>query len=166
MIKISKIVLTNSSPGLNANSEELAKIIIDRIGLMPRKKGSTDKMHNVLIELYERSKDAYREKKPESAVVTVENMALLAGITRQTMYEYLNRWIDLNLISKTSYIKDGKVIIGYKLNGNTLENAFEKVRQRVADNLDQTAEYIGEVQKLLKNEKISESQKAKLSGND
>ncbi len=154
-----KIILTNTEPSLNPSSEELSKVIIDRLGLMPRKKGSTENIHRVLIELYERSKSANQNKQPEKAVMTVEEMAVFAGITRQTMYDYLPRWVGLNLITKTSYINEGKVIIGYKLNGNTLEQAFEKVISRIQENLNFTRSYIQEFQKVLKNEKISDSKK-------
>ncbi len=94
--------------------------------------------------------------------MTVEEMGLFAGITRQTMYDYLRRWLSLNLISKTSYIKDSKVIIGYKLNGNTLENAFEKAHQTIQNNLVLTQNLIKELQKKIKNEKISNAQKERL----
>ncbi|MEM4268058.1 MAG: hypothetical protein QXK37_04485 [Candidatus Woesearchaeota archaeon] len=156
-----KIILTHVEPNLNADSKELADIIIKRLGLMPRKIGSTEKMNNVLIELYERTKIAAREKNPTKAVITVEEMGLLAGITRQTMYEYLRRWTDLDLIVKTSFIDTGnKVIVGYRLNGPTLEAAFEKAKARISNNLDITLKYIRELQKLLKNEKISQKLKS------
>lgn len=157
-----KIVLTDHEPAPGANSDELSNIIINRIGLIPRKKGSTEKMNLVLVELYERAKTSYREKKPSEALMTVEEMAAFAGITRQTMYEYLRRWQNLNLITKTSYIgKDDKVVIGYRLNGYTLESAFEKAKIRVANNMDMTLKIVAELQKSLKNEKISISQKGK-----
>ena len=151
-----KIILTNSEPNINANSEELATIIIERLGLMPRKKGSTERMNLVLIELYERSKLAGKEKSPTSSIMTVEEMATFAGITRQTMYDYLKRWLLIDFIVKTSYIdKYDKVVIGYKLNGPTLENAFEKARIRINNNLDFTQKYISELQRIIKNEKLS-----------
>lgn len=140
---------------MNPDSKELAEIIIQRVGLMPRKRGSTDGMHKILIELYEKTKKGNQQKRPELMIMTVEEMALLANITRQTMYEYLDRWIDLGLIIKTSYIFEGKVIIGYKLNGNTLEAAFERSFSLVKNNLEQTLKYVGELQKMLKNEKLS-----------
>jgi len=154
-----KIVLTSHEPGLNPSAEELSKIILNRIGLMPRKKGSTDKMHQTLLELYERSKESYRKKHPELAIMTVEDMGTFAGISRQTMYDYLSRWTELSLIVKTSYINEGKVIIGYKLNGNTLEKAFEKSMSVIKDNLDNTQKLIRELQRSVKNEKISETQR-------
>jgi hypothetical protein len=154
-----KIVLTNQEAGMNPTSDELAKIIMSRIGLEPRKSGSTDKMFHTFIELYERAKVAYREKKPEQAVMTVEEMGFFAGITRQTMYDYLKRWLDLNMIVKATYIKDNKVIIGYKLNGPTLEVAFDRAVQQVQQNLELTRRYVGELQRLIKNEKISQTQK-------
>ncbi|MFH1438971.1 MAG: hypothetical protein ABIG89_00260 [Candidatus Woesearchaeota archaeon] len=155
---MSKIILTNIEPGLNTNSEEMATIVIQRLGLMPRKKGSTEKMYRVLIDLYERAKLATREKDPKQAIMTVEDMGISAGITRQTMYEYLRRWLELDMITKTSYIDQwNKVVIGYKLNGTNLEQAFERARKKVHKHLDETQKYTIELQKLLKNEKISEA---------
>ena len=148
-----RILLTNVDPSsLNPDSSELSRVIINRIGLMPRKTGSTKQIYRVLIELYERTKLANKEKKPELSVLTVEEMGNFAGITRQTMYDYLKRWIDLDLIAKTTYIYQGKVIIGYKLNGNTLENAFEKAAQRINNHVEITLKYVRELQKTLKNE--------------
>ncbi|MBI5393636.1 hypothetical protein HZA96_07255 [Candidatus Woesearchaeota archaeon] len=152
-----KIILTNIEPELNASSDDLAKIIIQRLGLMPRKENSTDKMHQVLIELYERAKIANREKHPTKAVMTVEEMGMYAGITRQTMYEYLKRWLEVDMITKMSYVlPDNSVIIGYKLNGPTLEHAFERARTKVHDHLNKTHSFILELQKIVKNEKISQ----------
>ena len=125
---------------------------------MPRKIGSTERMHRVLIELYERAKVAAREKNQTKSIITVEEMAMHAGITRQTMYDYIKRWIEIDTIQKTSYIGiDGKAVIGYKLNGATLEAAFEKAETRIRNNLDLTKKYVLELQKLLKNEKISKT---------
>lgn len=157
-----KIVLTNVEPGsINPNSEELSKVIINRIGLVPRKKGSTDQMYKAFLLLYERMKQSNQEKKPEIAVVTVEDMGNAAGITRQTMYDYLGRWLDLDLMVKTSYIVEGKVVIGYKLNGNTLENAFEKAMVKVKNNMDLTLKYVQELQRTIKNEKLRTVMKEK-----
>lgn len=143
---------------MSPEADELAMIVLARIGLTPRKQGATDKMHRTLVELYERSKIAYRQKHPEKAVMTVEEMGMYAGITRQTMYDYLKRWLDIALIIKTSYITDRKVIIGYKLNGNTLEQAFEHAMRRIQENMDLTQKYIRELQRIIKNEKIAEAQ--------
>jgi len=153
-----KIIIGDHEPGMNPTAEELSKVIMARMGLMPRKEGATDKMHNVLIELYEKMKTAQRDKKPEASVMTVEELGLHAGITRQTMYDYLKRWLELDLISKTSYISDGKVIVGYKLNGNTLESSFEKAVQKINNHLETSMKYVRELQKLIKNEKIAASQ--------
>lgn len=164
--KNTKIVLTDSEPGMSPNSEELASIVLSRIGLEPRKKGSTEKMHLTLLELYERMKQASKLKKPEEAVMTVEEMGAFAGITRQTMYDYLKRWLDIGFIVKTSYIRESKVIIGYKLNGNTLDSAFEKSMMQIRNNLELTMKYIKELQKLIKNEKISQFQQSKPGKSD
>jgi hypothetical protein len=157
-----KFILGHIEPGINPTQEELANVVITRLGIMPRKKGSTDKMHNVLIEMYERSKVAYREKRPTDAIMTVEEMAAFAGITRQTMYDYLKRWLHLDLISKTSYIdQEQNVIIGYKLNGPTMEAAFDKARQKINNHMELTLKYILELQRIIKNEKIKESMQKK-----
>ena len=150
-----KIILNDIEPSINSTSEQLSEVIIHRLGLMPRKKGSTEKMNKILVELYERTKQSNRDKNPTSAVMTVEEMAAYASITRQTMYEYLRRWLDIDLIEKTSFVgPDTKVVIGYRLNGSTMESAFDKVRVRVNNNLDFTAKYIKELQRVLKNENI------------
>ncbi len=157
-----KIILTNIEPDINASSDELAAVLVQRLGLMPRKKGSTERMNKVLIELYERAKEAARHKNPTKSIMTVEEMAYFAGITRQTMYDYLRRWLELDMITKTSYIDENhKVVIGYKLNGHTLEQSFEKARARINNNLDFTLKYIRELQKIVKNEKISQAQKTR-----
>lgn len=150
---------------MNPTSEDLAKVVMSRMGLEPRKSGSTDKMYRTLVEMYERSKAAHRDKRPELAVMTVEEMGAYAGITRQTMYDYLSRWLELNMIVKTSYIVDNKVVIGYKLNGPTLEASFEKAQQQISNNMELTMKYIRELQKRIKNEKISQTQKER-SGSD
>lgn len=152
-----KYVLTEYEPAMNVDAGDLAKVIIQRIGLTPRKQGSTDKMHRTFLELYERSKAANREKNPELSVMTVDEMGYFAGITRQTMYEYLKRWMALDIIIKTSYIKSGKVVIGYKLNGNTLEQAFAHSQSKLTSNLDTTMKYIKELQRLVKNEKLKKT---------
>ncbi len=157
-----KFILGHAEPGINPTQEELANVVISRLGVMPRKKGSTEKMNDVLVQLYERSKVAYREKKPTEALMTVEEMAAFAGITRQTMYDYLKRWLHLDLISKTSYIdQEQNVIIGYKLNGPTLEAAFDKARQKINNHMELTLKYILELQKTIKNEKIRKSLQGK-----
>lgn len=156
-----KIILNDLEPPMNSNSKVLANVIISRMGLEPRKSGSTEHMYKILIELYERMKKANKEKKPEYSVMSVEELAIYASITRQTMYEYIKRWLDLNLIVKTSYIKDARVVIGYKLNGNTLESSFEKARNVINNNLEFTLKYVRELQRIIKNEKLSMAAKEK-----
>lgn len=145
--------------GLNPSSEDYAKTISARLGIIPRKKGATESMHKVLIELYERRKISNKEKRPELAIMTVEEMGMYAGIKRQTMYDYLNRWLRTELIKKSSYIKNGKIIKGYMLNGTTLEDAFNKVVTNVNLFLEKTKKMISEFQKKIKNEKISSTMK-------
>jgi predicted transcriptional regulator len=155
-----KITLTNREPGLTTNSDELAQIVLERIGLQPRKTNATQAMHRTLIEFYERMKKATAQKDPKLAVMTVEDMAMYAKISRQTMYEYLGRWLEIGIIQKVTFIgEEGKVIIGYKLSGTSLEESFTKVRSRVEKNLNITQKLIQDLQKMLKNEKISASMK-------
>jgi hypothetical protein len=154
-----KIVLQDTEPEFNADSDALAKVVASRLGLLPRKRGSTDVMHKLFLELYERQKIATREKIPEKAVMSVEDMASFSGITKQTMYEYLERWLVIDFIHKVTFLSNGKKVIGYKINGTTLEDAFKKTQAVVTNNLRETEKYIQELQKLLKNEKIRASMK-------
>jgi len=153
-----KFVLVDTSAQNSTTAEELAKVIIERIGLHPRKKGATDKVHTILLELYERAKKATAHKDPKLSIMSVEEMALFASITRQTMYEYLHRWTESSIITKVSFIDaSGKVTIGYKLSGANLEEAFTKVESRIRKHLDTTRQLLAELQKRIKNEKISAS---------
>lgn len=160
-----KIILTSPEPSIGATSEDLANIIVNRMGVMPRKKGATEKMNQVLLELYERTKAANRDKNPRAAVMTVEEMAGVAGITRQTMYDYLKRWLVIDMLTKTSYIDgENKAIIGYRLNGTTIESAFDKAKAKINNNLELTTKYIQELQRVVKNEKLSKKSQ-KFDGN-
>lgn len=149
-----KVELDLAEPIDGASSEELAKIILLRLGLFPRKVDALAKFHKLLVELYERKKIANREKKPELAVLTVEEMGLQAGIKRQTMYDHLNRWLVLNLLKKTSFVSDGKIITGYELNGPNLEAAFKKAEYFIQNHLNTTFEIIKQFQNELKKEKL------------
>lgn len=160
-----KIVLQQEEAGPSPDAKAIAEVVMARFGLLPRKKGSTEKMHQVLLQLYERTKQAQRERRPEIAVMTVEELGYHAGISRQTMYEYLERWLVLDLITKTSFIKTGSVIIGYRLNGSTLEAAFEKAGVRIQNHFELSMKYVRELQKLIKNEKISAAQERNISRN-
>ena len=148
------IELGHAEPVPNADSEELSKVVLSRFGLIPRKRDGVAKFHNLLLELYERKKTATREKKPEDAVMTVEEMGIFAGIRRQTMYDYLGRWLHLDVLKKTSFVSNGKVVIGYELNGNTLEAAFRKAEQRIKNHLEDSMEIIKKIQNEVKREKL------------
>ena len=162
-MKGEKFILAHTEVGMHPTADDYARAITARLGLLPRKKGATEKMANILMQLYERTKQAQKLKKPELAVVTVEELGAFAGISRQTMYEYLGRWIDLNLIAKTSYIHNSQVVVGYKLNGNTLEGAYEKAQVAVINHLELTGKYVKELQKTIKNEKISAAQQRNIT---
>ena len=84
----------------------------------------------------------------------VEEMAFFAGIKRQTMYDYLHRWLDLNILKKTSFVSGGKVVIGYELNGTNLENAFRKAESKIKGHLDASFRVIAGLQKEIKKEKL------------
>lgn len=150
-----KIQLANKETTENPTTEELAKVLITRFGLVPRKKDGNAQMHALIMELYERKKIANRDKKPESAVMPVEEMGKFAGIKRQTMYEYLHRWLDLNILKKTSFVSDGKVVIGYELNGTNLEGAFRKAESTIKNHLEDSFKIIEQLQNEIKKEKIS-----------
>ncbi|MFC1775061.1 hypothetical protein ACFLZN_01980, partial [Nanoarchaeota archaeon] len=134
--------------------EELSQVLLARFGLLPRKKDSAAKMHKLLLELTEKKKRSVRNKSPEIAITTVEEMALHAGIARQTMYDYLPRWLSLNILKKSSFVLQGKVIIGYELNGNSLESAFRKAETVIKNHLDFSFKVVETLQKEIKREKL------------
>jgi len=149
-----KFELDNVEPVDSASSDELAKIILARLGLLPRKRDALAKFHQLLIELYERKKIANRDRKPELAVMTVEEMGMHAGIKRQTMYDYLNRWLALNILKKTSFVSDGKIITGYELNGSNLEAAFHKAEYVIQNHLSTTFDIVKQFQNEVKKDKL------------
>ncbi|MFW6025101.1 MAG: hypothetical protein ACOCRX_02045 [Candidatus Woesearchaeota archaeon] len=144
---------------INGSSSEIAKVIIERIGLGPKKSNSTKKMHKVLIELYERKKLANKNKRAYEAIMSVDEMAYFADISRQTMYDYLPRWLNLNIIVKENVVIDGKRKSGYRLNGNTLKEAFEKSEYVVKNFLSKTKSIIEDLQSEIKREKIKRAKK-------
>jgi len=148
-----EFLLGNAEP-INHEVEELAKVLIARFGLAPRKKDGSAELHKLLLQLYERKKEANREKKPEAAVMPVEEMALHAGIKRQTMYDYLRRWLDLQILKKTSFVSSGKVVIGYELNGTNLEGAFRKAESTLKGHMDASFRIIENLQNEIKKEKL------------
>ncbi len=158
-----KIQLETSEIAPNSSIDELSKNILSRFGLLARKKDSQTQFHKLLLELYERKKAANREKKPERGVLTVEEMGFFAGIKRQTMYDYLGRWTKLGILKKTSFVSDGKVIIGYELNGPTLEMAFKKAEYTIRNHLDESLNNIRELQNEIKKEKLRQHPEEKYS---
>ena len=75
------------------------------------------------------------------------------------MYEYLNRFLDLDLVKKISFVSQGKVVIGYEMNGTNLEGAFRKAEVRVRNHIEQSFNIIEQIQKEVKKEKIIASSK-------
>ncbi len=159
-----KIQLKHVEP-IDNTIEELAKTLTTRFGLAPRKKDATAVFHKLILELYERKKQANREKKPELAVMPVEEMGLFAGIKRQTMYDHLRRWLDMQIIKKISFVANGKVVIGYELNGNNLDGAFRKAEYVIKNHLEQSFKLIEELQNEIKKEKISQTSMSKARPN-
>lgn len=149
-----KIQLEKKEAVDQATSEELARVLLSRFGLLPRKKDGTAEMHKLLLELYERKKQSNRERRPELAVLPVEEMGMFAGIKRQTMYDYLRRWLDLQLLKKTSFVANGKVVIGYELNGPNLEGAFRKAETAIKNHLDYSFRVIEQLQSEIKKDKL------------
>jgi hypothetical protein len=152
-----KIELDLVEPVELSSSDELAKIVLARLGLLPRKNDALAKFHKLLIELYERKKIANRDRRPELAVMTVEEMGMCAGIKRQTMYDHLSRWLVLNILKKTSFVFNGKIITGYELNGTNLESAFKKAEFVVHNQMTITQDIVRQFQNELKKEKLRSS---------
>ena len=146
-----KEIIDENSP------EHIALILLTRFGLVPRKKDGTAELQKLLLELYERKKKANRERQPQIAVIPVDEMAAFAGISRQTMYEYLHRWIDLAVLKKTTFVANGKVVIGYELNGQNIEGAFRKAEVTIRNHLEYSFKLIEMLQKEIKKEKIIET---------
>lgn len=149
-----KIQLEKKEALDQATTDELTKVLLARFGLLPRKKDGTAEMHKLLLELYERKKQSNRERRPELAVLPVEEMGVFAGIKRQTMYDYLRRWLDLQLLKKTSFVANGKVVIGYELNGTNLEGAFRKAETAIRNHLDYSFKIVEQLQSEIKKEKL------------
>ena len=158
-----KIQLDHAEALPDANVEELSRTLLARFGLLPRKKDGSALMHKLLLALYEKKKIANRERKPELAVIPVEMMGNIAGIKRQTMYEYLHRWLDLGILKKTSFVSEGKVVIGYELNGANLEGAFRKGETTIRNHLDASFRLVDNLQNEIKKAKIRESFKGEVS---
>jgi hypothetical protein len=149
-----KIQLEHREAPEQAASEDIAKTLLGRFGLLPRKKDGNAQMHKLLLELSERKKSANKDKKPELAVMPVEEMGVFAGIKRQTMYEYLHRWLDLGILKKTSFVSSGKVVIGYELNGTNLEGAFRKAESTIKTHLEDSFKLVELLQNEIKREKL------------
>jgi hypothetical protein len=148
-----KIQFEDREP-LSNTPDELARVLLARFGLLPRKKDSAATMHKLLLEFVENKKQAVKHKQPELAILTVEQMGLHAGIARQTMYDYLGRWLSLNVLKKSSFVSGGKVIIGYELNGTTLDGAFHKAETVIRNHLDTSFKLIESLQNEIKKEKL------------
>ena len=157
-----EFLLDNAEP-VNHEVEELSKVLLARFGLLPRKKDGSAQLHKLILQLYERKKEANREKKPEAAVMPVEEMALHAGIKRQTMYDYLRRFLDLQILKKTSFVSGGKVVIGYELNGNNLEGAFRKAETCIKNHLEDSFKLIELLQNEVKKEKLKSGKDDEIS---
>lgn len=138
----------------NSNSQELTRCVLSRFGLLPRKNGAKIKIEELILELYERKKKAYKEKKGDFAVMTVEEMATYAKVSRQTMYDYLYRFLQINILKKTSYMKNNKIVTGYELSGNNLENSFSKAISIIQEQLETSIEYVKLLQNEIKKEKL------------
>jgi len=149
-----KIQLHSVEPVPDATQDELAKIVLARFGLLPKKRDAKAKFSRLLLELYERKKVANRDRKPEAAVMTVEEMGAYAGIARQTMYDYLSTWKILQVLKKTSFVTDGKVIIGYELNGTNLEGAFKKAENMIRAHNELSLSMIRQLQNEIKKGKL------------
>lgn len=152
-VNIIEFQLSHAEPVSN-HPKELSRVLLARFGLTPRKKDGQAEFNKLLLELYERKKASNRDKRPELAVMPVEEMALYAGIKRQTMYDHLKRWLALSILKKTSFVASGKVIIGYELNGNNLESAFRKAEATIKAHMDTSFRLVDSLQTEIKKEKL------------
>ena len=152
------IQLGLSKPLDNANSRELTRCILDRFGLLPRKSGAKIHVENLVMELYERKKRAYKDKNQDAAIMTVEEMATFSNISRQTMYDYLYRFLSLNILKKTSFISQNKLVVGYELSGNNLETSFSKAIELINEQLSTSMDIIKDLQNEIKKEKLRYAQ--------
>ena len=112
------------------------------------------KLIPLILELYERKKQAYKNKLPDEAVMTVEAMATYAQVSRQTMYDYLYRFLQLNILKKTSFMKQHELITGYELSGHNLETSFTKAITLIHEELGTSLELIKSLQNEIKKEKL------------
>lgn len=148
------IQLGLSKPLDNAEPRELTRCILDRFGLLPRKSGAKIRVEDLILEMYEKKKRAYKEKNPNLAIMTVEEMAAFAGISRQTMYDYLYRFLQLSILKKTSYIFNQKLVVGYELSSNNLETSFSRAIETINGELSTSIELIKKLQNEIKKEKL------------
>jgi len=160
------IQLGLTKPTNNADPLELIRCILSRFGLLPRKKGAKINIDKLILELYEAKKRAYKDKNPNLAIMTVEEMAGFAGVSRQTMYDYLYRFLQLNILKKTTYIGKSQLIVGYELSGPNLESSFSKASEMIEEQLKTSINLIKELQNEIKKEKLKHaaaSQKDQIS---
>lgn len=153
-MKSIKIQLEQAEAVDGANTEELCRVLLARFGLLPRKKNADAQLHRLMLELYERKKQASREKRPELSVMPVEDMAVYASIKRQTMYEHLARFLQFGILKKTSFVSGGRVVIGYELNGQSLEAAFRKAESAISSHVEKSFKLIETLQNELRREKL------------
>lgn len=149
--------LKKLNPGPNPTKEELASVILGRVGLLPKKRDAKAGFNKLLLELYERKKKAVRENRPEIALFKIEEMASIAGIKRQTFYDYLGRWTSLGIIKKETYLRDTSKLRGYELAGNNIEHAFKKIKNYFDEHLESTRSMIITLQSEIKKEKLRKS---------
>jgi hypothetical protein len=119
-------------------SDEILKTILKRMGLAPSKVDAIGDFNRLFKELYERKKFAIKD--PKNSVMSVDEMSIYAGIKRQTMYDYLNRWLEIRFLKKTCIGFNEK--IGYELSGASLEASFQKVQDYFQKEMNLTGNMI------------------------
>jgi len=149
-----KFELKHVNPSPGADQKELSNVVLARFGLIPRKKDAKAAFNKLLLEFYERKKQSLKDKKPELAIMSIDEMALYSNIKRQTMYDYLKRWLSLALIKKASFARGNSIIRGYELNGSNLENAFRKAETIVQQHILRSIDYINDLQNEVKKDKL------------
>ena len=64
-------------------------------------------------------------------------------------------WVnEVNFEKKTSFVSNGKVVIGYELNGQNLEGAFRKAETAIKNHMDDSFRLINHIQNEIKKDKI------------
>ena len=87
---------------------------------------------------------------------TSESISIAAyDFEKQTYKQFFNgRWLQLGILKKTSFVSNGKVIIGYELNGPNLEASFKKAQTVLHNHAETSIQIVRDLQTTIKKEKL------------